>query len=227
MRQTTLPPDLKAVAYHEAGHAVMAWLQGSSVRERGIVIRPDGTGNCHIRRRVEPGRIEIELQAAGESLRDWAIWAMEADCSEDLAGPLAEKRYRGVRCVGRIWLPGGGGDGGDYERIRGTMRAVRPHASEASHSFWLDLLYEQTRRMLARPRRWAAVEALAAALLKRGELYAEEADRLLEASLGERGALDWPRSRAARLVQRREAGVGCAGSLRSAGTEDPDAADAR
>lgn len=170
-------------AFHESGHAVMAWLQGSHVRERGISIAADGTGECHTRSRVIPG--VIPLLIADERYRSWAQWAVEADIREYLAGPIAEKLHRRLR---RVALPGGATD---YERVRMTLREADPDRKEQITTFRIQMLYDQTRRMIKRPRRWAAIEFLASALATRGELSDDQANEMLESSLGEPGTLDF------------------------------------
>src|SRR5271167_4070534 len=103
----TRPLDINAVAYHEAGHAVFAWRHHTCIRERGITLNADHTGATHVLpHNVLPGLAKV-MRAEGPEIWGGWKWRAELTMAELLAGPLAEKRFRGIRHrSGQTSLPG-------------------------------------------------------------------------------------------------------------------------
>ena len=93
--ETMLADDvLTATAYHEAGHAVVAFYQHNMIRERGVSINEDGTGQTHSRKRVLGYKY---LLAGGDELpahfRQTFYRDIQKDMAESQAGLVAENLY--------------------------------------------------------------------------------------------------------------------------------------
>lgn len=191
------------VAYHEAGHAVANWViqrdQGlGGCRFARIVVRSPaevkaGAYVTGLGCRMDCVGMVDELaryQAVGRYVPDGmhggipraehdrivAAWRrnMEADVVELLAGTLAEARFRRMSRA-RVLLSGGSGDyalalckARDFVRTEHELAEV------------MEALWKKAAAILRPPGRWAAVQALAAALLERHALDAAEACAIIE-----------------------------------------------
>jgi ATP-dependent Zn protease len=144
----------RAVAFHEAGHAVVAYRLGVEVEY--VTIVPDHFARAHV--------------ALGD-----LFWAhgrgsdranLERAIKIDLAGPLAEVRALGRRRGGRT----------DYERASGLARYLAGAAGER------EFLRHMERRIRALIEcYWSEIERVAAALLERDELRGAEVKDVIEA----------------------------------------------
>lgn len=153
---------VRATAYHEAAHVVVAWRFGKRLHEGGVVVNFDRPGEG---RTYTPGWLVLPLARLPEEMRAVARRRLRAECMEFLAGYLAERRALGQR--------GACAMGSDAMRaIMLIMRAhgcIRPIAELHLHVY-----LKSTRRMIRQPVIWDAIDAIAQRLLERGRLSAAE-----------------------------------------------------
>ena len=112
-------------------------------------------------------------QSAGETVRLWRT-NMEADVIELLAGPYAEARYRKI-CTFTVFLSGGEGD---LERAQKEVADFG--RDDAERRAIIEPLHDRAARLVRRPPIWAAILALADALLRQGSIEGEEATEMFE-----------------------------------------------
>jgi len=146
----------RAVAYHEAGHAVMRLHLGRRLVR--VTIKPKGDSLGHM---LQP-KTKIDIQWFGE---DWRTrrWA-ETEIMVSMAGPEAEKRL-----TGRRNNAGAVSDGENVANV--AMKAEGDGELATAFIRWLEL---KVAACLASPAVWVQVEAVAAALLERETLSGEE-----------------------------------------------------
>jgi hypothetical protein len=66
---------LGLAAIHEAGHAVIGWMRGQCVRERGLSITDDGRGVAHVRSAVViPRTVMAALSPDMLQMADENMW---------------------------------------------------------------------------------------------------------------------------------------------------------
>ncbi|WP_448192454.1 hypothetical protein [Azospirillum sp. sgz301742] len=191
------------VAVHESGHAVASWAMQRALGLRGchferVVVRSmeeaeagayvTGLG-CRIdclgmveeparylpQGRYLPGTTSDAASPAeyGRMLAGWRR-DMEADVVELLAGTLAEARCRRIS-RNRIMMAGGSGD---YAL---ALRKARDFArNDRELNVLMTALWARAAAVLRPPPRWAAVEALADALLERRVIEGADACAIIE-----------------------------------------------
>jgi hypothetical protein len=150
-----VPASPAAIAFHEAGHAVMGWHLGATFRSVSI------RGGPHCR-----GWVWFCEDLAARGF-DWERAALIY-----LAGPLAawphERRFRALSA--RL----------DLERAYDLVERACSSATEARERW--GLLRERGWNVLGREDLWRAVRALARALLRRGTLTGREARAVISAA---------------------------------------------
>ena len=156
--RTVTPPELRASAYHEAGHAVAHFARGRRIDRVSIVPDEDGGSLGHVR-----GRILLDTEKWRAGIREFDT-PRERRAAEDtiiaaLAGPIAEAKLTGRR--------NRAGAAGDYERVGDLLDALDDgdDAVAAAHLNFLEVLAAQLI-----DRYWPLVEVLAEELLARGTL---------------------------------------------------------
>jgi hypothetical protein len=147
------PSSDEAVAYHEAGHAVVALALGRPVQS--VSIQPD---------RVHLGTCEFQKGA----FRPTADW-IEREILISLAGLAAEARYTGDYA----W--DGAGRDLQYVRRLTVERAGLRRAERLERR-----LLSKVEHLLAQEGNWRAVELIVAELLRRGEISGRAARHLFE-----------------------------------------------
>jgi hypothetical protein len=153
----------KATAFHEAGHAVMAWQQGIAIRHATILPTADA-------------RVEISHPDPLRGLHlDWdgsdrARLRAEKLIRICLAGPIAQRRYRANSY--RRWH-GSPDHRQALDILSQICRSVRQIPA-----YWR-LLEIQTEDVLMHEPVWQKVETLAAALLTRSSLDGREIGEIL------------------------------------------------
>jgi hypothetical protein len=154
------------MAYHEAGHAVIAHhlaeypLEVSIKAESGLgaycITPPIQVDRCKARMPEEVVRLERAIQL---------LWA----------GHLAEERFTGSQnVVGACY---------DYDKITLLVALVRDTPDDCESCE--EQLRIQTFHMLQRPDVWRAVESVAAALLEQSSLFGEDVRQLYLAATQE------------------------------------------
>ncbi|MEM0924879.1 MAG: cell division protein FtsH [Planctomycetota bacterium] len=151
-------------AYHEAGHAVMAFALGGEIDSIGMYAEaddwlPERFGDCHI----NWGRVDVNCN-----------WQIQREVLTILAGPVAEMIYRDASIHPAQYPPWRYDWPMAYERVR---QAVHASAQQASV---METLLKWLRKHLSQTENWAAVAAVADELLAHEYLDGE----MLEETLG-------------------------------------------
>lgn len=157
---------IRAAAYHEAGHAVVAWYFGKHFAAGGVAVsftRP-GEGGTYTH-----GSVVLPLARLPESLRKPALRRLRAECLEFLAGYLAERRALGGR--------GPVAQGSDAHRA--VLLIIRAHACiQAIAELHLQAHARSARRLVRRPVIWSAIDRLALRLIRQGRVTPAELEQL-------------------------------------------------
>jgi hypothetical protein len=165
---------LKATAFHEAGHATVAFRFGKYLRERGLSIdtASPGNGHAHIRGEIPiPDELNSDLPPA---LRRAQEKRLRSECMELLAGYAAE--FRGMRVRGFPLI--------DSSDVRTAMARIQfARGCDENHAqYELQLYRLDVRALIQRPAMWSAISTLAGELLRArdGKLAAGEAEAVLK-----------------------------------------------
>jgi hypothetical protein len=158
--------QLEAVAYHEAGHAVVAFFLFTGIRKKGasIVADEETAGRVHMRTTFngDPNRLKYESSLR---FRD----GLEKAAMRSLAGEIAQRRFR-PSSVRRHHAASD----------RETVMDCLAHLSECDEELmraYLKLLTIRTRNMVAFY--WPEITAVAEALTEKKVLSAEEVRTLI------------------------------------------------
>ncbi len=166
-------PSLLASAYHEAGHAVIAWRHHIWVRERGITLNDDLSGNCHVHRKAFPGLLNMFKNSNNPRLIKGYRLDIQADVEICLAGPLAEKRFRKIRnSNGKLLFPGAEDD------LNQAMAFLEDIGINPD-GLYLFFACQKVNRLLRYSKTWVAVTQVAEALMSRKFLESEEVYQML------------------------------------------------
>jgi hypothetical protein len=161
--------SMKAAAYHEAGHAVVAFLL--SLRFKYVTIVRDEVSLG----RLEPWRFpnwfrpdDIDFIYFTRGRRK-----IEAHIRISFAGSIAQRKFKG-RAPRRIASRDDASAVDMACRVCGSMKA-------AEH--FVNWLYEETVRMLDQPFNWRFVEAVAAELLEHKRLTEQQVRAVFETAI--------------------------------------------
>lgn len=160
-RLTTTPREV--TAYHEAGHAVAAIVEGIGIGRRGASIVPDedSRGSVYLRKGF-PGQPD---RNAGGAVRLGA----ERRAIASFAGEAAQRKYR-TSSVRRYHSYG------DQVHAAELMSYfVESEREKLAYLKWLQIRAEQ---LVSKPWVWAMIEAVAKALMERDKLSAREAKEI-------------------------------------------------
>jgi hypothetical protein len=166
------PGQPAATAYHEAGHAVMAYLLDIPVKRATIVALADYLGHVRFGRGHSPRRASANGEAVpleGGKLTPTQAHRLRLRIEIALAGGIAERHF--WRQQGRRH-PRLNGLGPDHQQtIEAACILANNDPTEAAYLIrWLDY---RVRSALLRPPTWGLVEAVAHALLANQTLSAE------------------------------------------------------
>jgi hypothetical protein len=152
---------LLAIAYHEAGHAVVALDQGLAIKS--VTIRPDAEGK--FKGRISSFKKPRRFEEMGWDTSTRKRQQMEREERCLLAGELAQRRHapRSVRSYH-----------GQTDRESAIMLLDFFAETTRELPAYYRLLEVQTDLRLARQEVWSQVEALAGALLERHPLLLQE-----------------------------------------------------
>lgn len=181
-------PTRHAVAYHEAGHAVVGVRLRWAIKEVSIVRTADTFGHIiHPRSSVDYWAAEevasqrrrsgIDPRSVADPLGDPAhsrlrLARARIDIAVRLAGPKAEKRFTGK------WND----DVGGFDRFQVLDLALQL-AHELSVTADRIIVHESVRASRLLDANWPCVEAVAAALLERDQLTGREVRVIVNAAM--------------------------------------------
>ncbi len=160
---------LLAVAYHEAGHAVVSWQLGVPLRRTGVTIIPHGsTAGATHHWQVVGRDVEWDLSDRNRLRTEKLVQIC-------LAGNVAQRRFdpRSVRGVHA--------DSDHQQAVDALIRWSTPRELEV----WVKLLYLRTEQLLANANAWRAVERLAEALVQQGRIRGKEATEIIRVGFDE------------------------------------------
>lgn len=150
------------IAYHEAGHALMAVLLGGKVRH--VTIEPDDDYGPE-----RQGDTQVLWLRSGISVRDFANKTIQVS----LAGPVAEMIY-----TGDPYHPGLVGEwAADWNEA--WEAAIAVHPNESKRLQYLEQVSIQLYHRLKEDELWAALASLADHLLAHETLDAEQVEEIV------------------------------------------------
>ncbi len=151
------------IAYHEAGHALMAWLLGAEVRL--VTIEPDNDDGP-----ARFGDTQILWPRAGSDEKMFAQKAVQVS----LAGPVAEMIYSGDP-----YHPGLVAEwAADWRQA--WAAAIALHSDERKRLQYLEQTSIQLYHRLKADDLWAALAALADNLLAHETLEGQQVEEIVE-----------------------------------------------
>jgi ATP-dependent Zn protease len=155
------------IAYHEAGHAIMARLLGGEVRL--VTIEPDNDDGPD-----RQGDTQVAWRRSGMSDKEFAKRAVQVS----LAGPVAEMIYSGDP-----YHPGLVAEwAADWKEA--WVSAVLLYPAERQRMEYLEQVSIQLYHRLKRDEIWAALAALADHLLAHETLEGEQVEEVVREWLG-------------------------------------------
>jgi ATP-dependent Zn protease len=158
-------PDL--IAYHEAGHALMAFLLGGEVRL--VTIEPDNDDGPD-----RQGDTQVLWRRSGISDKEFAKKAVQVS----LAGPVAEMIYSGDP-----YHPGLVAEWSADWRVAWET-AVLLHAGEQQRLEYLEQVSIRLYHRLKQDNMWAALASLADNLLAHETLEREQVEEIVGQWIG-------------------------------------------
>jgi hypothetical protein len=153
----------QATAYHEAGHAVMCWLEGVRIRRVSIRQSKTADGEVLARKIFQRADFEADTSPRLKNRTEKAIMI-------GLAGTVAQRIFN-PRSV-RNWH-------GSHDRNRIMNLAFRVCGDGKEIALYLTWLEYRAERMLRLPFHWELVEAVARAVLERETLTGIEASKVI------------------------------------------------
>ena len=177
---------LAETAYHEVGHAVASYVLHVPFRRVSIIPDEERGSLGHMRQSEwnEATRPDIACKSYHQTRR------MECSIQILYAGPFAGEMFTG----GAFNEVGAGSDIDQIANMLGYMTADPEEAAAID-----TLMNIRARQLLRRPENWAAVKALAEALLERKELSARSAREVIR-----RAIIEWAADRLATAARQRK-----------------------
>src|SRR5437764_34053 len=148
----TQPHD-EVTAYHEAGHAVVALALGRTIHKVSVLANRERLGECRFGK------------SHARPADDW----IEREILIALAGPAAEARFTGTFANEEA-----------KEDLRFVRRLALERKSDRAVERYEQRMLDKVEYMLADEGTWKAVEAIAAELMKHGEISGRAARHLFE-----------------------------------------------
>lgn len=150
--------DLRAIAYHEAGHVVVGTLLGLTV-------------------------LATDLDRDGEGGRGHTHFANSPRRDPEFVERVVTTFMAGFAAEERVAVPDPDGSGYDIDlTLREWLRHLEPDPDRRPRR--ADEFYERAKRLLEKPVNWQAVEAVASALLQSSRVDGLHARTLVHEAVG-------------------------------------------
>lgn len=175
MRRKLFPDPLAAAAYHEAGHAMMCRIMGFKLQSISIIADELVSGQTTHEKSMRSAKAKIEDT-------DRARSTMEKTIMVCLAGPSAQKKYALNNLADD--------HGGAIDADTAFDLALRLFRSKRTAAAYIKFAEEWVRQKLEEPTTWAAVEALARALVEQRKLSGRQAESILRGAMHGRAMPD-------------------------------------
>jgi hypothetical protein len=160
----------RAVAIHEAGHAVAMFECGLPFDQVSVVETDDSYGRVT----CVPTRQQLAISTFSRgSRRHHAIGFLTAYAFMVLAGPRSEYLLAGLHDDQADWWSG------DLERFNSINRLMHPGAHQAVLEAWRDYLLTAVDDFVIRPVNRTRIETLASHLLKRPQINRAAVARII------------------------------------------------
>ena len=168
-------PDLIACgAYHEAAHAVMAYIHGGWVNQEGIEIAGVGPGT---------------RDYAGYSFQSIFSYTWAVAIQISIAGRMAELKFAGMNClrmterleyfIDDLRLCDGEDSEGDDREVFEILIGQYPEASDEELIRFYREYEKDTLKYLDDPDVWSSIKAVVDRLLEKGKLSQGEVEEVL------------------------------------------------
>jgi hypothetical protein len=156
VRRTTAAQ--KATAYHEAGHAFMAWFLRVGLKKVTIVPREGSAGRCHHEKLLRGKHPEVDDSNPARLRKEKLIMvALAGPIAQQLYNPRSYRRHHAMR---------------DHQTAAEVVENLSRSSEEANA--YIEWLQIRTKDRLREPANWGAVQALANELLRRSTLEGRE-----------------------------------------------------
>lgn len=159
--------QLTATAYHEAGHAVIAFFERRKYKSITIIPSGDSEGCVSGFQLIKNFNPDIEVNR-----RELNYLEKEIDIL--LAGPVATKLYSGIKY---------GGEGSGIDIITVAELACYLYSSDEQINAYFNLMYICMRDRLRVPHIWAAIESLSKALLEQGTISYKKSREIIRGAM--------------------------------------------
>ncbi len=154
--------QLKAIAYHEAGHAFACWKLGVGIRSVTIKPDADSLGYVHHNNVIKnDGRNSNSMRTR---------ISFENDILISLAGPEAERRFAGRTNHDSAW--------GDFKHASYSANLIGGDGAGAD--LFLKWMSYRAKDLVTKNGNWRAIRALASELLKKETLKGKEIKEIFE-----------------------------------------------
>ena len=157
---------IERTAYHEAGHAVMYFLQHLPFKY--VTIEPDEENLGHLKSAPSPKSFRPDIDISGRTRRN-----VERMAKGSMAGPIAEQHF-----VGRRVRSGHGQDWDDTLRLVGYLCGSDEQVAAYTEWLWIS-----ARDELLHLGNWDAVKAVASELLTHRRIGSRRCREIIKAAL--------------------------------------------
>lgn len=157
----------ESIAYHEAGHAVVAYLWGANLDK--VTVEPDGHDGL--------GRVEILMADWYEPEERMTFWAAGATAEFLRLRQLGCEEHRAAATCGDRAI-------GSYDLSMALAEAQSVTPTEHEQQRLLQRTCARATDVLSRPENWAAVQALAKRLVAEQSISGTDAVETIRAARG-------------------------------------------
>ena len=176
MNTNATPTEEEEVAYHEAGHAIVARVLGRRVPVATIVVDEERGSAGHVHHEWAQDLNELECEGGNDEEENADVERkrqviFEHEAMVALAGRAAQRRFLGERANEDVLHETATSD---RRFVLDMLDRLAGRDDDELRNAWWKLLELRTERLLTK--HWPAVEYMASCLLERKTLTGEEID---------------------------------------------------